>query len=606
MVHHVNWANLVGLFWLIPLAGIIIALYLLRMRRKDMRVPASFLWPSLTAEVRANALFQKLKFSWLLVLQLLALLLIVLAFARPQFLQRGLGGKVTVIVLDVSASMSATDVRPSRLAAAIEAANDLVNAAQPGDRVSLIEAGPTPRVLFSMSSDVPKMRRSLLAIQPTDAEADVGEALRLAGSITKKEQQARIVLISDGVFPEIENYPSGSADLAFLKVGNSSRNFAISGFGVSDEGGQRLAFAGIKNYGLDAGSGTINLYADGKLFSSWKWTAGSGQTTGRTVPAPATGKFFEAKLEANDFLAADNYAVALPQAGDKIRTLLVSSGNFFLERVLSLDPRVELEKTTSAPAQGSWDLIVYDGVPEGPATAPAILSFGVAGTGSPVAGSETASNVTVTGQEDVPLLKGVNLRSVFIDRAIKTQPRAAGEVFAEFRAGTADYPLVVGSRSGGSRRLFVAFSPLKSDFPLQVGFPILVANAIDWLLPPSARTKDFQIATGRTFSLPAVGITDLKVVSPDGNQRNLKPVNGIFVVRDLRQVGTYKVGDRTVRATLRSDVESKVAPSDNLRLGSQSVGTRNNLARLEDFWRWLIAIALLVLVAEWWVFMRRS
>jgi len=76
--------NAGALFWLIPLAGIIILLYLLKMRRKEFKVPASFLWPNMTTEVRANSLIQKLRFSWLLVLQLLALCLVVLAFARPQ------------------------------------------------------------------------------------------------------------------------------------------------------------------------------------------------------------------------------------------------------------------------------------------------------------------------------------------------------------------------------------------------------------------------------------------------------------------------------------------------------------------------------------------
>src|SRR3954470_14408010 len=100
--------------WLLPLAGIIILLYLLRMRRRDIRVPASFLWPERTDEVRANALIQKLRFSWLLVLQLLALTLVVFAVAKPQTKQHGLAGEVTVLVVDASASMGATDVKPSR------------------------------------------------------------------------------------------------------------------------------------------------------------------------------------------------------------------------------------------------------------------------------------------------------------------------------------------------------------------------------------------------------------------------------------------------------------------------------------------------------------
>ncbi|RYG19780.1 hypothetical protein EON82_21025, partial [bacterium] len=79
-----SFGNPSALWWLLPLAGIIVALYLLRMRRRELRVPATFLWPARTDEVRANALFQRLRPSWLLFLQLLALLLAVLCLARPQ------------------------------------------------------------------------------------------------------------------------------------------------------------------------------------------------------------------------------------------------------------------------------------------------------------------------------------------------------------------------------------------------------------------------------------------------------------------------------------------------------------------------------------------
>ncbi|HZH98069.1 MAG TPA: BatA and WFA domain-containing protein, partial [Fimbriimonadaceae bacterium] len=143
MAHRVTFANAGALLWLIPLAGAIILLYLLKMRRKDLRVPATFLWPAMTYEVRANSLFQRLRFSWLMILQLLAICLIILGLARPQIRQAGLGGEVTVIVLDTSASMSATDVTPSRFEQAVRAATTIVDAVKPGDRVALIESGPS-------------------------------------------------------------------------------------------------------------------------------------------------------------------------------------------------------------------------------------------------------------------------------------------------------------------------------------------------------------------------------------------------------------------------------------------------------------------------------
>src|SRR4051794_17750311 len=106
--------SITALWWLVPLGGIIILLYLLKMRREDVRVPAVFLSPTPPADIRANAPFQKLRISLLLILQLLALTLLVCALANPLRQTRGLHGKATVVVLDASGSMGATDVAPSR------------------------------------------------------------------------------------------------------------------------------------------------------------------------------------------------------------------------------------------------------------------------------------------------------------------------------------------------------------------------------------------------------------------------------------------------------------------------------------------------------------
>src|SRR5687768_3014610 len=171
------------LLWLLPLFGIIILLYLLKMRRKDFKVPASFLWPKNTTDVRANAPIQRLRFSWLMVLQLMAALLIVAALARPQTRQEGLAGKITVFVIDTSASMSATDVGRTRLSEAVDRINRAISTARPGDRFSLVEAGPTPRVALALSSDAARMRRALSEIRPTDAKCDVGATLRLAAAL---------------------------------------------------------------------------------------------------------------------------------------------------------------------------------------------------------------------------------------------------------------------------------------------------------------------------------------------------------------------------------------------------------------------------------------
>ncbi|MEX0626142.1 MAG: BatA domain-containing protein, partial [Chloroflexota bacterium] len=62
---------------------IIVAYYMLRLRRRDVPVGSTFLWQQLVRDVEANAPWQRLRFSWLLIVQLLVAALVVAAAARP-------------------------------------------------------------------------------------------------------------------------------------------------------------------------------------------------------------------------------------------------------------------------------------------------------------------------------------------------------------------------------------------------------------------------------------------------------------------------------------------------------------------------------------------
>src|SRR3990170_6944726 len=105
---------LLGLLF-VPL---VIAMYLLKLRRDEAVVPSTLLWHRLVADVEANAPWQKLRRSLLLLLQLLLVLALALLAARP-FVERPAGlARDLVLVIDASASMAATDELPTRLEAA--------------------------------------------------------------------------------------------------------------------------------------------------------------------------------------------------------------------------------------------------------------------------------------------------------------------------------------------------------------------------------------------------------------------------------------------------------------------------------------------------------
>src|SRR5262245_17434713 len=83
------WASL--LLFLVPL--LLILLYFLKLKRKSLAVPSTFLWKKSIEDLRVNSLFQWLRNNVLLLLQLLAVLAMIYAILAPRFHWAGQRGK---------------------------------------------------------------------------------------------------------------------------------------------------------------------------------------------------------------------------------------------------------------------------------------------------------------------------------------------------------------------------------------------------------------------------------------------------------------------------------------------------------------------------------
>ena len=106
---------------------VIVALYFLKIRRPTRVVPALHLWPNQIRDRQANVPWQRLRPSWLLLLQLLAAALLVGAALQPVLPVGAALARHTIVLVDSSASMQATDVKPTRLAEAKRQAGALID-----------------------------------------------------------------------------------------------------------------------------------------------------------------------------------------------------------------------------------------------------------------------------------------------------------------------------------------------------------------------------------------------------------------------------------------------------------------------------------------------
>jgi len=156
------------------------------------------------------------------ILLVLSLVLFTVAMAGPTHDVRIPRNRaVVMLVIDVSQSMRATDVSPSRMAAAQEAAKQFVDQLTPGINLGLISYAGTATVLVSPTTNRDATKNALDKLQVADRTA-TGEgiftalqAISIVGAVIgggDTPPPARIVLMSDGkeTVPSNPDNPKGA------------------------------------------------------------------------------------------------------------------------------------------------------------------------------------------------------------------------------------------------------------------------------------------------------------------------------------------------------------------------------------------------------------
>src|SRR5260370_15546804 len=94
---------------------LIVLLYFLKLKRKPLQVPSTFLWKKSIEDLHVNSLFQWLRENVLLLLQVLTVLFLIYSVLSFQLHGKDTDTRRFILIVDNSASMAATDVAPSRL-----------------------------------------------------------------------------------------------------------------------------------------------------------------------------------------------------------------------------------------------------------------------------------------------------------------------------------------------------------------------------------------------------------------------------------------------------------------------------------------------------------
>ncbi len=576
----------------------IIALYFLRLQRQERIITSTWLWQQADLDQRANRPWQRLRFSWLLVLQVLAALALALAVAHPfRFITAGSGGNL-VVLLDGTAAMQASDGRWQQ---ATRAAGQLIDDLAPGDRLSLVLLTRAPEVLVAAATDRGALRQALDRAQPGAGDADLAAGLDLALSLVQGRPAPEIVVIGTGHYLNTAELPRVPVPVRYIPVGSPQPNLAVTAFSSRPGDGGRTALTQVANFGPEPAPAAVQFWADGALLAVAEQTLNPGETRAFTWPVPATARLLEVRLPGADALGLDNRAWHMPGGAVRGRVLLVTRGNPFLARALQAVSGTEVTVVTPEqyPAT-AFDLTVLDGwEPPTPPTGSVIRL-------APPAGDLVAVTAPVAVAAHTPLLEHVDAGQVHVAQARQLVPSPDARVL--WQAG--DLPLLWSE----GRQVTLAFDVRDSDLPLQPAFPILIQNLLQHLLPPSP-VDPAQVRPGQPVTVrPWPGTQAMRIVRPDGTRQEWPAdrLEGLpFTATD--QPGLYEVeevlADRTRRSTFAVNVFSNLAsdltPADRLNLPAGAAPTPAEPRRVPlDLWPYLAALALGAVGLEWWVYRR--
>jgi hypothetical protein len=651
-----------GLLALIPPA--ILALYFLKLRRQPLAVPSTYLWSRAIEDLHVNSLWQRLRQSLLLFLQLLLIGLLAFTLLRPGWKGTELLGDRFIFLIDTSASMGANDLAPSRLDEAKKQAIALIEKMDEGDSAMVISFSDVARVEQPFTTSRRELRSRVELIEPTNRPSDLSEALRAANGLanpghtsdandpadadiqTAEAMPADLYIFSDGGFQSVPNFKLGNLNPTYVKIaGEAQHNIAISSFSTDanpEKPGQVQAFARIESFSDVEQTVEASLYLNDTLLDAQKVTLPPRGEKG--LPG-ASGIRFEmneiesgvlkVKIDSKDDLPLDNEAFAVVNLPRPAKVLLVTPGNDSLQLALGTEEALKIADISVAEpklletkayqdqaAEGAYDLIIYDQC--APKAMPACNTLFIGRLppeGWQAKGPKQGPPLVIDSDQVHPLAQLVQMGNVKI---VEGTPLAGppgtvtlidadiGPIYAVGpRGGYEDAVLgfdIVTYKEDGSREV-------NTDWPIRRSFPVFIMNAVKYLggvrsslAAPS--TKPGQPAVLRT----QIPVNSIVVQSPRGDRFEIpREASGSYVFGRTDELGVYDVRDgagqkvtQQFAVNLFDTRESDLAPREALEIGHEEVKAQQaqQVAR-KELWRWLLIGALGVLIFEWYIYNRR-
>lgn len=353
------------------LVPVIILLYLLKQKVKDEPFSSTMLWQEIYKNLEAKTPFEKLKQNILMYLQILLMLLLIFALMAPVLKKGGLVQENTVLVIDNSASMQYLyDEKDTRLEHSIKEAEKEIDWLSEDTMVTLISCGAEASVVYQ-GRDKATLKKRLNEIEETLEAGTLDGAAGVVNSVIADMENVQIICYTDTDFSSGEWTKSNTqaaliVEDVYSEGGNCSLDYV--NYSAGEDGVEALCR--ITNYGEEEVTQDVSLYVNADIVDVQTVTIKPRESEtvyfeGQNIARDGSA-ILKAELSGKDSLTADNSQSIAVTADAEKKVLLLSEGNVFLEKALSLDDNVTVYKSEDIRVleqdADTYDLYVLDGI----------------------------------------------------------------------------------------------------------------------------------------------------------------------------------------------------------------------------------------------------
>lgn len=614
-----------AIFLIVP----IILLYLLKPKPKKIRFPTIMFITRMEKDRRFRPFPKRFIQDPLLIIQILAIAVMVLALASPIMVteaEKRPEGNI-VLVIDASASMQATDVLPTRFDKAKEAAKKIVDDAASGSVFNIVLAENIPAVALRKGNKE-NSKTVLERLECVDTTTNLGDAIMFAKDMLSTEEgNKEIYVFSDfsstqGLDVEVAKAIAEKSGIKtkLVKIMGASRNVAVTDIDAKRFLTNRNRFyvtASIQNYNPVETRVSVRILVDGEQIEEIDEIIPANGTKLIHVEdkLSAESHLITVKIDSLDNLMLDNVAYAMIPEIRKYNVLLITDekSDTYLQYALMSSPDIKLTKAVSpvVPEITGYDTIIHGSIPKNlllKGMYESIRNHLQQGGNLIVLASEDLGNIEEKElREMLPvkiewiknieakisareheILEDTAIENIVATKYYKAELKNGAESFAE----VGGMPAIAYWPYENGKVLYVGINPNPewSNFYYSSSMPIFWFQTIKWINQEESSITQYNQKTG-TYMPTKKPIT---VVTPSLNK--ITSANIIFTKAGVYTIEGEKV--EKIAVNLVDEKESNIGYSLPIETIAKTDANKEKAEVLVDLYPYLLAVAVILLLIE--------